>query len=35
MAMGCFVLHPHILGIMTDLTLQLDPEPKYDFISAR
>ncbi|KAJ7935322.1 armadillo-type protein [Mycena leptocephala] len=35
MAMGCFVLlRPHMPGIMAELTLQLDPEPKYDFISA-
>ncbi|KAF7295959.1 Importin beta-2 subunit [Mycena kentingensis (nom. inval.)] len=35
MAMGCFVLlRPHMPGIMQELTLQLDPEPKYDFISA-
>ncbi|KAJ7817296.1 armadillo-type protein [Mycena olivaceomarginata] len=35
MAMGCFVLlRPHMPGIMAELILQLDPEPKYDFISA-
>jgi transportin-1 len=35
MAMGCFVLlRPHMPGIMAELTLQLDPEPKYNFISA-
>ncbi|KAJ7503141.1 armadillo-type protein [Mycena galericulata] len=35
MAMGCFVLlRPHMPGIMAELTLQLDPEPKFDFISA-
>ncbi|KAF7293413.1 Importin beta-2 subunit [Mycena indigotica] len=35
MAVGCFVLlRPYMAGIMAELTLQLDPEPKYDFISA-
>lgn len=35
MAMGCFVLlRPHMPGIMAELTLQLDPEPKVEFISA-
>jgi len=35
MAMGCFVLlRPHMPGIMAEIILQLDPEPKYDFISA-
>jgi len=35
MAMGCFVLlRPHMPAIMTELTLQLDPEPKFEFISA-
>ncbi|KAJ8076623.1 hypothetical protein PM082_001046 [Marasmius tenuissimus] len=35
MAMGCFtILRPHMPGIMAELTLQLDPEPKVDFISA-
>ncbi|KAJ7038855.1 armadillo-type protein [Mycena alexandri] len=34
-AMGCFeLLRPHMPGIMAELTLQLDPEPKYDFINA-
>ncbi|KAJ7263419.1 hypothetical protein C8J57DRAFT_1470741 [Mycena rebaudengoi] len=34
-AMGCFVLlRPHMPGIMAELTLQLNPEPKYNFISA-
>jgi transportin-1 len=28
------LLRPHMPGIMAELTLQLDPEPKYDFISA-
>ncbi|KAJ6451941.1 armadillo-type protein [Mycena sanguinolenta] len=35
MVMGCFVLlRPHMPGIMAELILQLEPEPKYDFISA-
>ncbi|KAF5375543.1 hypothetical protein D9615_009146 [Tricholomella constricta] len=35
MAMGCFVLlRPHMPGIMSELILQLDPEPKLEFISA-
>jgi transportin-1 len=35
MVMGCFVLlRPHMPGIMAELTLQLDPEPKVEFISA-
>ncbi|KAF9268451.1 transportin-PC [Marasmius fiardii PR-910] len=35
MAMGCFtILRPFMPGIMAELTLQLDPEPKVDFISA-
>ena len=35
MAMGCFpVLRPHMPGIMAELILQLDPEPKIEFISA-
>ncbi|KAL0955693.1 hypothetical protein HGRIS_001916 [Hohenbuehelia grisea] len=35
LAMGCFpLLRPHMAGIMAELTLQLDPEPKVEFISA-
>ncbi|TFK45047.1 transportin-PC [Crucibulum laeve] len=35
MAMGCFVLlRPHMPGIMQELILQLDPEPKFEFVSA-
>ncbi|KAG7091239.1 hypothetical protein E1B28_010290 [Marasmius oreades] len=35
MAMGCFtILRSYMPGIMAELTLQLDPEPKVDFISA-
>ncbi|PFH50468.1 hypothetical protein AMATHDRAFT_3953 [Amanita thiersii Skay4041] len=35
MAMGCFVLlRPHMPGIMAELILQLDPEPRVEFISA-
>lgn len=35
MAMSCFtLLRPHMPGIMAELTLQLDPEPKVEFISA-
>lgn len=35
MAMSCFVLlRPHMPGIMGELILQLDPEPKVEFISA-
>ncbi|KAJ6455241.1 armadillo-type protein [Mycena sanguinolenta] len=35
MVMGCFVLlRPHMPVIMAELILQLEPEPKYHFISA-
>ena len=35
MAMGCFtLLRLHMPGIMSELILQLDPEPKVEFISA-
>lgn len=35
MAMGCFVLlRPHMPGIMQELILQLDSEPKFEFVSA-
>lgn len=35
MAMGCFtLLRPYMPGIMSELILQLDPEPKVEFISA-
>lgn len=35
LAMGCFsLLRPHMPGIMSELILQLDPEPKVEFISA-
>ncbi|ESK97236.1 importin beta-2 subunit [Moniliophthora roreri MCA 2997] len=35
MAMGCFtLLRPHMPAIMQELTLQLDPEPKVEFVSA-
>src|ERR1700722_17316114 len=35
MAMSCFVLlRPHMPDIMSELILQLDPEPKVDFVSA-
>jgi len=35
MAMSCFVLlRPYMPGIMNELILQLDPEPKVEFISA-
>ncbi|KAH7925297.1 ARM repeat-containing protein [Leucogyrophana mollusca] len=35
LAMGCFgLLRPHLPGIMEELILQLDPEPKVEFISA-
>jgi transportin-1 len=35
LAMGCFVLlRPHMPQIMQELILQLDPEPKVEFISA-
>jgi transportin-1 len=35
MAMSCFVLlRPHMPDIMAELILQLDPEPKVEFISA-
>jgi transportin-1 len=35
LAMGCFqLLRPHLPAIMAELTEQLDPEPKVEFISA-
>ncbi|KAL1662658.1 armadillo-type protein [Schizophyllum commune] len=35
MAMSCFVLlRPHMPNIMSELIMQLDPEPKFEFISA-
>lgn len=35
MAVNCFViLRPHMAGIMNELILQLDPEPKFEFVSA-
>ncbi|EGO00771.1 hypothetical protein SERLA73DRAFT_105148 [Serpula lacrymans var. lacrymans S7.3] len=35
LAMGCFtLLRPHLPGIMSELIIQLDPEPKLEFISA-
>ncbi|EIW80522.1 transportin-PC [Coniophora puteana RWD-64-598 SS2] len=35
LAMGCFgLLRPHLPAIMNELILQLDPEPKVEFISA-
>ena len=35
MAMSCFIiLRPHMPEIMPELILQLDPEPKFEFISA-
>ncbi|KIJ66034.1 hypothetical protein HYDPIDRAFT_87751 [Hydnomerulius pinastri MD-312] len=35
LAMGCFnLLRPHLPAIMAELILQLDPEPKVEFISA-
>ncbi|KAG6335827.1 hypothetical protein ID866_3263 [Astraeus odoratus] len=35
LAMGCFtLLRPHLQAIMNELILQLDPEPKIEFISA-
>ena len=35
MAMGCFtILRPFMSGIMSELILQLDPEPKVEFVSA-
>lgn len=35
LAMGCFsLLRPHLPGIMAELILQLDPEPKVEFVSA-
>ncbi len=35
MAMNCFpLLRPHIPAIMQELIVQLDPEPKVEFISA-
>ncbi|KAG6885043.1 hypothetical protein C0993_006370 [Termitomyces sp. T159_Od127] len=35
LAMGCFsLLRGHMPGIMAELILQLDPEPKLEFISA-
>ena len=35
LAMNCFpILRPHMPGIMQELIIQLDPEPKVEFISA-
>jgi len=35
MAMSCFViLRPHMPEIMSELILQLDPEPRVEFVSA-
>ncbi|KAG9221291.1 hypothetical protein CCMSSC00406_0010389 [Pleurotus cornucopiae] len=35
LAMNCFAfLRPHMPAIMAELTLQLDPEPKFEFVSA-
>lgn len=35
LVMGCFtILRPYMPGIMTELILQLDPEPKVEFVSA-
>ncbi|KAF9563008.1 transportin-PC [Agrocybe pediades] len=35
LAMGCFpLLRPAMPGIMQELILQLDPEPKFEFVSA-
>ncbi|KIY70670.1 ARM repeat-containing protein [Cylindrobasidium torrendii FP15055 ss-10] len=35
MAMSCFpILRAHMPGIMNELVLQLDPEPKLEFVSA-
>ncbi|KAJ8517524.1 hypothetical protein ONZ45_g5317 [Pleurotus djamor] len=35
LAMNCFtLLRPHMPGIMGELTQQLDPEPKFEFVSA-
>ena len=35
MAVNCFpVLRPAMPGIMNELILQLDPEPKFEFVSA-
>ena len=35
LAMGCFpLLRPAMLGIMQELIQQLDPEPKFEFVSA-
>ncbi|KAG2015342.1 karyopherin Kap95 [Coprinopsis cinerea AmutBmut pab1-1] len=35
MAVNCFpLLKPHMPGIMNELILQLDPEPKFEFVSA-
>ncbi|TFK26328.1 transportin-PC [Coprinopsis marcescibilis] len=35
MAVNCFsLLKPHLAGIMNELILQLDPEPKFEFVSA-
>ncbi|TFK65620.1 transportin-PC [Pluteus cervinus] len=35
LAMGCFtLLRPHMPGMMQELIMQLDPEPKVEFISA-
>ena len=35
LAMGCFpLLRPAMPGIMQELIMQLDPEPKFEFVSA-
>lgn len=35
LAMGCFtILRPHMPGVMAELIVQLDPEPKVEFVSA-
>ena len=35
LAMSCFpLLRPHMPGIMVELIVQLDPEPKVEFVSA-
>ena len=35
LAMGCFnLLRPHLPAVMSELVLQLDPEPKVEFVSA-